>query len=44
MGEKADGIYCANVRSGYPFAVASAYRSWSDVTEDEVLDLLRRVT
>jgi predicted phosphoribosyltransferase len=33
---EADELYCANVRTGYPFAVAAAYRSWSDVTEAEV--------
>ena len=35
-----DDLYCANVRTGFPFAVAAAYRSWSDVTEEEVLDIL----
>lgn len=37
---EADDLYCANVRTGIPFAVAAAYRSWRDVTEDEVLELL----
>lgn len=36
LADEADRIYCANVRGGYPFAVAEAYRQWSDVSEDEV--------
>jgi len=30
-------VCCANLRTGYPFAVASAYRNWSDVSEAEAL-------
>lgn len=36
---EADELYCANVRTGFPFAVAAAYRAWSDVTEEEVLKI-----
>jgi predicted phosphoribosyltransferase len=35
-----DTLYCANIRSGYQFAVASAYLRWSDVSEKEVVSLL----
>ena len=35
-----DTLYCANIRSGYHFAVASAYLRWSDVNEKEVVSLL----
>jgi predicted phosphoribosyltransferase len=35
-----DEIYCANVRTGPFFAVASAYRNWYDLSEQEVLDIL----
>jgi predicted phosphoribosyltransferase len=35
-----DALYCANVRSGWSFAVAAAYRQWSDVNEEEVRRLL----
>jgi putative phosphoribosyl transferase len=38
---EADELYCANVRGGVSFAVAAAYRRWSDVTEEEVLEILR---
>ncbi len=35
-----DALYCANVRSGWSYAVAAAYRQWSDVDEEEVRRLL----
>jgi predicted phosphoribosyltransferase len=38
-----DGLYCANMREGYRYAVADAYRHWSDVSEDEVLAELEAV-
>jgi putative phosphoribosyl transferase len=37
----ADTVYCANVRSGYPYAVAHAYEAWQDVDEGVVANLLR---
>ncbi len=40
IGREADGVFCANIRSGYSFAVASAYENWYDVDENEVLKLL----
>ncbi len=38
-----DGLYCANMREGYRYAVADAYRHWSDVSEDEVMAELEAV-
>lgn len=38
----ADGIYCANRRGGYRFAVADAYANWSDVSEDEVVAIVQQ--
>jgi len=35
-----DGLYCLNVREGYPYAVADAYRNWYDLSDEEVLQLL----
>ncbi|HDR46620.1 MAG TPA: phosphoribosyltransferase [Geoalkalibacter subterraneus] len=35
-----EGLYCANVRGGWSFAVADAYKSWSDVDEKEARRLL----
>lgn len=39
----ADEVYCANVRTGWSFAVADAYESWSDVDDATLLDLLERL-
>jgi predicted phosphoribosyltransferase len=33
-------LFCANLRGGFPFAVADAYRHWKDVTESELEGLL----
>jgi putative phosphoribosyl transferase len=32
----ADEIYCLNIRSSFPFAVADAYEKWYDLTDEEV--------
>lgn len=37
----ADGLYCANIRSGRQYAVASAYLRWDDVEEAEAARLVR---
>jgi predicted phosphoribosyltransferase len=38
-----DSLFCLNVREGYPYAVAEAYRSWHDLDEKEVLELLDQI-
>lgn len=38
--QEVDTIVCLNVRSAYPYAVASAYRNWYDLTDTDVLTLL----
>jgi len=40
VSSEADGLVCANVRSGWSFAVADAYVRWHDVTEDEAAAVL----
>lgn len=40
LQEMVDALYCLNIRSTYPFAVARAYRTWHDVDDSEVLALL----
>lgn len=41
--EKAvDKVFCANVRSGLSFAVADAYKNWSDTSDAEVAEILKR--
>ena len=37
-----DEIYCPNVRGGAFFAVADAYQHWYDLSQEEVLDLLKK--
>jgi len=39
-----DELFCLNVRSGPFFAVAGAYRNWHDLTDEEVLSLIRGQT
>jgi putative phosphoribosyl transferase len=36
-----EAIYCPNIRGGHYFAVADAYRRWSDVDEAEAASILR---
>jgi putative phosphoribosyl transferase len=36
-----DELICLNVRSRLPFAVADAYRTWYDLTDKEVLDIIK---
>jgi putative phosphoribosyl transferase len=40
LARETAGIYCANVRSGWGFAVADAYERWSDVAEEELMKMV----
>ena len=42
LAPKVDELVCLNVRHGPIFAVADAYEKWYDLTDEEVLELLRR--
>lgn len=42
LAREVDGVCCANVRGGASFAVADAYRRWTDVGDDEAEEILRR--
>jgi putative phosphoribosyl transferase len=37
-----DGLCCLNIRESYPYAVASAYRDWSDLKDEDVLELISK--
>ncbi len=37
-----DELYCLNIR-GYPFAVADAYKEWYDLSDEEVISLLKDI-
>jgi putative phosphoribosyl transferase len=41
VGHLANEVYCANVHDYWPFAVASAYRHWSDLSRREVVELIK---
>lgn len=34
-------LYCANIRTGYSYAVAEAYEHWHDVPDSEVMDIIQ---
>jgi len=40
IASEVHALICANIRSGFSFAVADAYVEWSDVGEDELATLL----
>ncbi|HEY7745778.1 MAG TPA: phosphoribosyltransferase family protein [Desulfuromonadales bacterium] len=42
LAEQADQVCCANIRSGWSFAVAAAYRHWRDVSERRAARILAR--
>ncbi|MFP3952236.1 MAG: phosphoribosyltransferase family protein [Candidatus Bathyarchaeia archaeon] len=37
-----DRIYCLNIRTGSIFAVASAYKNWRDLSDEEILSFLEK--
>ncbi|MBW2605364.1 MAG: hypothetical protein JRE28_13815 [Deltaproteobacteria bacterium] len=39
----AEKLYCANIRGGLSYALACAYRYWSDVAEEDVVKLLEQL-
>ncbi|OGW38134.1 MAG: hypothetical protein A2Y97_03890 [Nitrospirae bacterium RBG_13_39_12] len=36
-----DELVCLNVRSKFPFAVADAYKKWYDLSDEEVLNIIK---
>ena len=43
LSREVDLIICPNIRSSPIFAVADAYRSWRDLTDEDVLALLEKL-
>jgi putative phosphoribosyl transferase len=41
LAPQVDTIVCPNIRSGYSFAVADAYRNWYDLDRTEVINSLK---
>ena len=42
MAQEAETVYCANIRSGFSFAVADAYEAWTDVAEEAAVAIYKR--
>jgi predicted phosphoribosyltransferase len=40
MAREVEAVYCANIRSGFSFAVADAYEAWTDVSEEEAVAIV----
>jgi predicted phosphoribosyltransferase len=38
--KEVDALCCLNIRAGYPYAVASAYRNWYDLDDEDVIRIL----
>jgi putative phosphoribosyl transferase len=43
MARKVETVFCSNIRQGWSFAVADAYERWSDVPDDEVVRILKKI-
>lgn len=43
IAREVEVLYCANIRGGYSYAVASAYGIWSDVEEEDVVNMLEKL-
>jgi len=43
IAREVEKLYCANIRGGLSYAVASAYRHWSDVAEEDVVKILEQL-
>lgn len=41
ISPRVDHLYCLNIREGFPYAVAEAYRNWYDLSDEEVLRILK---
>ncbi len=42
LAAEVEALYCVNLRSGWSYSVAAAYRSWYEVTEVEAGQLLKQ--
>jgi predicted phosphoribosyltransferase len=42
LAQKVEKVYCANLRGGGSFAVAQAYQYWSDMSDAEIAEILKK--
>ena len=40
LQDTTQAIYCPNIRTGYRFAVADAYVNWTDISEQQSVEIL----
>jgi putative phosphoribosyl transferase len=43
MADHVEKLYCANIRHGLSFAVADAYERWSDVSDEDVIEIIKHI-
>jgi predicted phosphoribosyltransferase len=43
IAQEVETLYCANIRGGFSYAVAGAYKHWSDVAEEDVVKILQQL-
>ena len=43
IAQEVEKLYCSNIRGGCSYAVASAYQHWSDVAEEDVVNILEQL-
>jgi len=43
IAAKVKALYCPNIRGGWRFAVADAYKKWSDVKDEEVSEIMKKL-
>ena len=43
LKSKVDGIFCVNIREGYSFAVADAYKNWYDLSQHEAENYVKKL-
>jgi predicted phosphoribosyltransferase len=43
IANKVQALHCPNTRGGWRFAVADAYKNWSDVKDEEVYEIMKNL-
>ncbi|MDH3315489.1 MAG: phosphoribosyltransferase family protein [Gammaproteobacteria bacterium] len=43
IAQISDEVWCANIRGGFSFAVADAYESWYDLSDQQVAKILKKI-
>jgi predicted phosphoribosyltransferase len=43
LANRVEAVYCASISQGLSFAVADAYQRWSDVSDEEVAKITKKL-